>query len=86
MSKECVKETRARLDIEVFVECPYCEALLDLMRPEDTGGVDHNEEGSVLSQACPDGCWSTEHENFEIDDGVKCGSCSKVFAVRGLDW
>jgi hypothetical protein len=80
-----MKTATARLDIEVFVDCPHCDHLIDLVKPEDTAGYDHNEEGYVLSQACPNGHWSEEHKNFEVEE-VECSSCGNTFNVKGLDW
>ena len=75
----------ARLDIEVFVNCPHCDYLVDLLLENDTDGYNHNEEGHVISQACPDGSWYDKHKNFEVDD-VTCGLCKKEFNVKGIDW
>jgi DNA-directed RNA polymerase subunit RPC12/RpoP len=75
----------ARLDIEVFVDCPHCGFMIDLMDRQDTGGFDHNEEGAVLRQACPDGHWSEEHKEFSIDD-VECSRCKVEFNVKELEW
>jgi len=75
----------ARLDIEVFVDCPNCEYFIDLLRPSDTNDYDHNEEGYILNQACPDGHWTEAHERFEVE-GVTCSKCSHTFDVKGLEW
>jgi len=79
------KTVNAGLSIDVFVDCPYCNTYMNLMDETDTDGVDHNEEGSVVSQACPNGHWSEEHEKFTVKD-VKCSACSGVFNVKGLEW
>lgn len=76
----------ARLYISVFVDCPNCEHMIDLMNPQDTSGYDHNDCGEVLKQACPsDGHWSEEHEEFRVDD-VKCTACGHEFDVKEMDW
>jgi len=75
----------ASLNISVLTECPQCEASIDLMNQNDTSGVDHNEEGGVVSQACPDGCWTTQHQSFKVRT-VKCSECCKEFDVHGLEW
>jgi hypothetical protein len=80
-----MKTATARLDIEVFVDCHHSDHLIDLVKPEYTAGYDHNEEGYVLSQACPNGHWSEEHKNFEVEE-VECSSCGNTFNVKGLDW
>lgn len=46
-----METTTARLDIQVYVDCPGCGSLLDLTDENDTSGVAHNDEGFVLSQA-----------------------------------
>ncbi len=72
----------ASLHIEVTVECPECEDLINLM--EDTGIGYYNEDGYVIKQACPDGCWHTEHESFSVD--VTCPSCECNFEASGIEW
>ena len=79
------KVTRASLIIEVNVRCPHCDTPIDLLDEKETNDCDHNEEGHVVSQACPDGSWIDEHEAFEVED-VTCGQCKKSFDVRGIDW
>jgi len=85
MDRDEIKTTSARLDIEVFVDCPHCDTMIDLLDERDTSGYAHNEEGYVLSQACPNGNWSEEHKGFSVDD-VKCHSCNREFNVEGLEW
>jgi len=80
-----MKEASARLDIAVFVNCPHCDFLIDLMDENDTDGHPHNEEGSVIDQACPEGCWIDDHKKFEIEN-VTCSECKKDFNVKGIDW
>lgn len=80
-----MQEVEARLDIEVFVDCPKCGYLIDLMKEEDTDGHCHNEEANVISQACPDGCWHEEREKFSIKN-VTCSKCKTDFNVKGLQW
>ncbi len=80
-----MQEATARLDIEVFVDCPNCDFMIDLMKEEDTGGYNHNDEGHVISQACPQGNWYEEHKEFEVSE-VRCSKCKTEFNVKGLDW
>jgi hypothetical protein len=75
----------ARLDIEVFVNCPSCGFFIDLLREEDTDGYAHNDEGQILNQACPNGNWSEEHKGFEVEE-VICTQCKTPFGVKGLEW
>ena len=81
-------EPRARLNIEIFVDCPKCKYMIDLMRPEDSNGYNHNHEGQLVEQACPnDGetHWRDAREEFECDE-IECSKCNHKFNVRGLDW
>lgn len=79
-------KTSARLDIQVYVECPHCEAYLNLLDERDTGGYAENDEGQVLNQAFPDdGNWSRAHQDFSIVD-VTCSQCDKEFDVEKLEW
>lgn len=80
-----MKTVGASLSIEVNVECPHCEELIDLMKESETNGYDHNEEGQVIIQACPDGTWYDKHKEFEINN-VTCSECEKAFNVAGLEW
>ena len=82
-----MSKTSARLSINVYVECPSCEATIDLMDMSDTDGHDHNEGNDILKQACPiDGRhWSEAHEDFEIED-VTCTECKHEFTVKTLEW
>ena len=76
----------ARLDIEVFVDCPHCDHLIDLRSENDTNGVMHDDCGDILKEACPQhGHWSDSHEKFELDE-VECSSCKGVFNVRTIEW
>ena len=75
----------ARLDIEIFVDCPECEYLIDILKESDTAGYDHNEEGHVLTQAFPDGSWCDKHKEFEVLH-VECSHCNHEFNVKGLEW
>lgn len=65
-----METTTARLDIQVYVDCPRCGRLLDLLDEDDTAGVAHNDEGHVL---------------FQIMD-VQCSECGHEFNVHGLEW
>jgi len=79
------KVVSGRLSIEVFVLCPHCNDIINIMDPDDTSSYDHNDEGNIIRQACPDGIWIDEHKKFEIED-VECSQCGGLFDVRGLDW
>ncbi|MCK4843056.1 MAG: hypothetical protein KAT04_14440 [Methylococcales bacterium] len=78
-------EVSARLDIEVFVDCPHCGYMIDLLKEDETDGQNHNDEGYILAQACPSGLWIDEHEKFEVDE-VTCTKCKTTFNVKGLEW
>jgi hypothetical protein len=85
MSEQELKTVEARLDIEVFVDCPKCDFLIDILNPDDTDEYNHNEEGCVLTQACGDGHWPTNHETFEVKN-VTCSQCKTDFNVKGMGW
>ncbi len=82
-----MKTVSARMEISIYVNCPHCDELLDLMDQDDTDGCDHNEEGYLLNQACPiDGSyWMDAHRKFEVEK-VTCFNCKKDFDVKTLDW
>ena len=79
-----VETLAARLDIELFVNCPNeeCEELINLLSESDTDGFDHDDCGDLLNQLFPK---YGSHDDFECDD-VICTKCKTVFNVRGLDW
>ena len=80
-----MEEVEARLNVQVFVNCPGCNFLIDLMDENDTNGTLHNDEGYVISQACPNGGWIEEHKKFSITD-VVCTQCKTEFNVKGIEW
>lgn len=77
----------ARLGIEIHVDCPNddCDGSFLNLLDEDEMGGDLNEEGFLLSQACPDGCWSEEHKEFDAGV-VTCPHCKTKFNVKGMEW
>jgi phage FluMu protein Com len=80
-----LETVEARLDIEVFVNCPKCDFLINLLIPEDTNGTYHNDCGYVLAQALSDHAFSTNHEKFEVEE-VTCSKCKTEFNVKGMEW
>jgi len=80
-----MKTAKARLDIQVFVNCPHCDALLNLLDENDTNGVAHNDCSDILKEACPSGTWSDSHDKFELDN-VTCSECKGEFNVRQMEW
>jgi len=86
MSDE-MKEVRAVLTIEMWVDCPNdeCGTYINLSDESHTNGVYHDEDSQLLRQAVPNGHWSEEHEKFECEE-VTCSDCKTVFKVKGLDW
>jgi protein-arginine kinase activator protein McsA len=80
-----LETVEARLDIEIFVNCPNCDCYIDILNPEETNGTYHNEEGYILEQACGNGDWTTNHEKFEVEE-VTCSKCKTEFNVKGMEW
>jgi hypothetical protein len=80
-----MKTVTARLDIEVFVDCPHCGFMIDLLSASDTNNYDHNDCGEVLQQALPPGNWMDQHKDFEVDE-VECSQCKGEFNVKELEW
>ena len=82
-----MSKVNASLAIQVYVNCPKCNQLIDIMDPVDTDGFDHNGDSEILRQACPvDGShWIDSHEYFAID-AVTCTECKHEFDVEGMDW
>ena len=77
-------QVTARLDIEMFVDCPNeeCENMIDLLREEDTDGRMHNDDGYLLRQMFPK---HGTHDDFKCDE-VVCTQCKTMFNVSGLEW
>jgi hypothetical protein len=80
-----VKTVKARLDIQVYVNCPHCDNLINLLDENDTNGVAHNDCNDILKEACPDGNWSESHDKFELED-VTCSVCKGDFNVLQMEW
>lgn len=82
-----MKIVKAILDIRVFVDCPGCNDVIDLMDEGDTSGCNHNDDGHILDQACPNNnkVWVDTHRGFEVED-VKCSECGTIFNVKTLEW
>ena len=78
------KTVSARLDIEMFVNCPNeeCDYLIDLLKEEDTNGTAHDDDGALLRQMFPK---NGTNSDFECDD-VVCSKCKTEFNVRELEW
>jgi ssDNA-binding Zn-finger/Zn-ribbon topoisomerase 1 len=77
-----IKTVAARLDIEMFVDCPSCDYMIDLLNAKETNDHDHNDDSDLLKQMFPsDG----DHSDFECD-GVTCTQCKTTFNVRELEW
>ena len=80
-----MKTVTANMSIEINVDCPHCEHLINLLDESDTDGVAHDDECAVLKQAIPDGHWHEEHKKFKVDD-VTCTNCKGSFNVKELEW
>lgn len=77
-------EVTARLDIEMFVDCPNedCGYLIDLLKEEDTNQVMHDDDSYLLRQMFPS---HGDHDDFECEE-VTCTKCKTTFNVKGLEW
>ena len=81
-----MKSARGSLLVELVVDCPNCDNnYINILDESETGGIDHNEDGHILRQSCPDGFWPDAHDKFEVE-GVTCQECGNKFNVEGLDW
>ena len=76
------KTVMARLSIEMYVDCPNCDWMIDLLEENDTDGTAHNDEGSLLRQMFPD---NGTHRDFYCED-VTCTRCKATFDVKELEW
>jgi len=80
-----MKIVKSRLDIQVYVNCPHCDYLIDLLDENDTDGVAHNDCGDILKEAFPSGNWSESHDKFYLEY-VTCTDCKGSFRVSGMEW
>lgn len=80
-----MKTVSATMQISVYVNCPHCDYLIDLMDEDDTNGIVHNDDSYILKQAIPYGDWDESHREFEVDD-VTCSHCKGSFDVKELVW
>ena len=79
-----METVQALLDIEMFVTCPNdeCGDYINLLRPEDTNGYYHDDDGHLLRQMFPK---HGSNDDFECEE-VTCSKCKTVFDVKGLEW
>ncbi len=79
-----LETVEARLDIEMFVNCPNeeCDFLIDLLKEDDTNQTCHDDEGALLRQMFPA---NGDHDDFECEE-VVCSKCKTEFNVKGLAW
>ena len=71
----------ATLAIQLTIECPHCEDYIDLMGDN----IENlNDEGYISKQCLPDGCWHTQHEEF--DEKVECPFCEKEIHIKEIHW
>jgi len=76
----------ASLHVAMHVECPHCENYIDLLKPDDTDEVNHNEDCALMSQAFPNKpFWGESHRKFKCRN-VTCSECEKIFDVEILEW
>ena len=76
------KTINATLSIQIWVDCPNCGWLIDLLEENDTDGTAHNDEGALLRQIFPD---KGSHKDFHCND-VTCTKCKTIFNVKELEW
>lgn len=76
-----MKSVQANLRIELNVTCPHCEEFFDLFEL-DNGRL--NDDGSLMKNACPDGCWADIHEKFK--ETITCPECKKSIDINGIAW
>ncbi len=81
-----MKSVHARLDVQLYIECPNCKLDIDLINDsvneKNMGFVD--EKNRILLACFPDGNWSESHDQFEII--VECTFCSKEINVKTIEW
>lgn len=71
-----LKEVRAKLNINVWVNCPHCSNFIDLMD-------DHDEDCYIINQVCDNS--NDWRKDFECEE-VECECCSEVFNVKEIEW
>lgn len=77
-----LKIVGARLDVEIFVNCPHCDYMIDLLNERDTSNEDLNKDSALLRQVCPS---VGSHDDFECES-VTCTQCESEFSVKSLEW
>ena len=79
---EDIKTVEARLDVEIFVNCPSCDFLIDLLNENDTNDEPLNDDSQLLRQVFDP---KIDYSSFECDE-VTCSECKSTFNVKGLEW
>ena len=76
-----MENVQADLSIELNVTCPFCCHYFDLF-DVDNGRL--NDDGHLMKQACPDGCWTETHDKFK--QRVTCPECENEIDIEGIAW
>lgn len=79
MSEEILEAVQAELSVELYVECPHCTDVFDLMNYRDL-----NDDGYISKQAIPAGDWSESHDKFV--ELLPCPHCGTSVLIKGIAW
>ncbi len=79
---EDIKTVEARLDVEIFVNCPYCDFMIDLLNENDTNDEPLNDDSQLIRQVFDP---RVDYSDFECDE-VTCSKCKSTFDVKRLEW
>lgn len=71
-----MKKADAVIAIHVFVDCPYCENIIDLMNLQYLC-----DDGYIYSQLLGE---SFGKENF--NEVIECNECNQSFLVENVEW
>lgn len=77
-----IEVVSARLDIEIFANCPSCDYMIDLLNEKETNDEYLNDDGALLRQVWPK---NGSHDDFECES-VTCSRCKTEFTVKSLEW
>lgn len=79
MSKQTVESS---LSIEINVNCPECDCLIDILNENETDGTHHDDDGFLIRQVFSH---TGSYDQFECE-GVVCTKCKTEFNIKGLEW
>lgn len=76
-----MKTVEGRFDYQLYVECPGCNELLNVLHEKDMSGDAHDDDNALTQPLLTNKNW----DDIEVDK-MKCYRCGEVFNMKGVDY